>query len=358
MIVGFRVLSKPVFSKTIIGGAQLHSVVLNTPIPLPTTVAGALGTLLGIRLKVGAATGDLCGELSRLEDLKELYRELRRSTGCKDPCIKGPLTYFEGKPYLNVRELFVPVAHDTLSSISELYSISEDKRSEYVRHVLLRKVGIALERRAATAPKVVKPGFFYDVGASLYIREADKAPVQPVFKYVLEGSINKCEEIVRFGGEGTLAEVLCEDGVAGTTEITESIKSPLEPLSRGTYIALTPIPVIPVSCKPLEQRSVRAEGSLSVDKLASVCFEAPFKFSEIIGLPGSSRNNVVVKPPKARIERLGLGYSESLNMRRPQVLAFPQGTIVRVEEISLKSFSDIMRTLLGIGFASLYKLPL
>ena len=355
MIVGFRLLSKPVFSRVAVGGAQLHSTVLNLPIPLPTTVAGALGALLGIQLKVSTVAENLCSELKKLEDLKELYSELKKRTGCRDPCIKGPLTYFDGKPYLNVGDLFVPAVPDVLDSVGRLHSIPEDKKSEYIKHVLFRKVGIALERRAATMPKVVKPGFFYTVGTSLYVREADKTLIQPIFKYTLGGLLEKCGEIVRFGGESALAEVLCEDEVA---DVVENIKSPLERLSEGIYIALAPVPIIPISCEHVKRQGAESMSVLNVDEAAGVCFETPFKLSEVIGLPGSSRGGIVVKLPKVRVERLGLGYSESLKMRRPQILAFPQGTIVQIKETAPRGFSDLMKTLLGIGFASLYKLPL
>ncbi|WP_048058846.1 hypothetical protein [Desulfurococcus amylolyticus] len=350
MIVAFRVINRPVFAKTRVGGVQLHSKLSNTPIPLPTTVAGALGALLGVRLKAGSAI-DPCSKLMGLEDLNELYSELKEKLKCGDPCIKGPLTYFENWPYLNVGELFVPVAESVLESLRDLHSLPEEKRSEYVRHITLRRVGVALERRDAATPKVVKTGYFYTAPASLYVREAGGTPVQPVFKYVLEGSIDRCGEVVRFGGEGTLAEVYCENGA---DDVFKYVTSPLEQLDRGTYVALTPIPAIPTPCG---QSGGGLGGAFNVEKVAGVCFETPFRLGEIVGLPGSLKDGVVAKPPKIRVERLGLGYSESLNMRRPQILVFPQGTIVQIKDAAPRSFSDLVRVLLEIGFASLLKLP-
>ncbi|MEM4817136.1 MAG: hypothetical protein QXU77_06280, partial [Desulfurococcaceae archaeon] len=63
--------------------------------------------------------------------------------------------------------------------------------------------------------------------------------------------------------------------------------------------------------------------------------------------------------PKLRIVRLGLGFSEVVRKKRPEILALPPGTIIGVEDdVNPPTFgdNDLMKELLHIGFATLYKL--
>ncbi len=87
--------------------------------------------------------------------------------------------------------------------------------------------------------------------------------------------------------------------------------------------------------------------------------EAPFNMglAEGVGVPRecSGGGGGAAQPPRLRLVRLGLGFSEAAG-GRPQVVSFPPGTLVRVLRGHKPSLSPLLKTLVGLGFATLYKI--
>jgi len=332
MLLEFEPVSPPSIHTTSIGGAEVFGRAKALPIPLPTTVAGALGNYLGVQL----TSRDPCGSLV------ELYEALGTRLGCRGGvCIKGPLMYFEvngrrlPSPYVSVEGFFVPLAK--AFRVSGAWSVCVDG-SETVEWEPSVRVGVALERRDVLGEKRVMPGYFYRYAVSLY-RYGDEV-ARPVFAYLVPqtASVNG---VVRFGGEGSMARVLSRD-LAHVGELVSKVVSPLEGLDEGYYVALSPVPLVPRSPRPtrLEEH-----------------FEIPLdlRSSEVLGIPRSCAE-AGAQPPKLRVVRLGLGFSESAGRRRPQILALPPGTVIRINHRYRPSLSPLMTSLLGLGFSTLYRL--
>jgi len=201
------------------------------------------------------------------------------------------------------------------------------------------RVGVALERRNALGEKRAMPGYFYRYAVSLYRYGGEVA--RPIFAYLVPPATG-IDGVVRFGGKGSVVRVLSRD-LTHPSEVALRVVSPLEGLSEGYYVALSPVPLIPRSPYPtkLEEH-----------------FETPLDLrnSEVLGVPRRC-GDAGALPPKLRVVRLGLGFSEATGLRRPQILALPPGTVIRVRRRHEQSPSPLMRALLGLGFSSLYRLP-
>jgi len=334
-LLEFETMNPPSFHGTPIGGMEIFSRVKALPIPLPTTIAGALGSYLGIRLKL--TSRDPC------ENLVKLYETLNSRLSCHNGvCIKGPLIYFEvggarlSYPYVCIEDYFVPITKAFRVCGNLSVCVDVDEESIVWRYSF--RVGVALERRNVLGEKKAMPGYFYKYAVSLY-RYGSKV-AKPIFAYLVPPA-TKVDGIVRFGGKGSIVRVLSRD-LTYPSEVASRVISPIEGLDEGYYVTLSPVPLIPSSPYPtkLEEH-----------------FEAPLdlRSSEVLGVPRRCRETGVL-PPKLRVVRLGLGFSEAAGMRRPQILALPPGTVIRVRRRHERSPSPLMRALLGLGFSALYKL--
>jgi len=319
---------------TPIGGVEVFSRVKALPIPLPTTVAGTLGSYLGVRL----TSRDPC------ENLVELYEALNSRLNCHGGvCVRGPLTYFEvgevrlPHPYVCIEDYFVPLAN--AFRIRDDSSVCVDIDEEPVVWRYLLRVGIALERRDVLGEKRAMPGYFYRYVVSLY-RYGDKV-ARPVFAYLVPPA-TRVDGVVRFGGKGSVVRVSSRD-LTYPSDVALRVVSPLEGLNEGYYVALSPVPLIPKSPHPTKLKEH---------------FETPLDLrnGEVLGVPRRC-GEAGALPPKLRIVRLGLGFSEATRLRRPQILALPPGTVVRVRRKHEQSLTPLMRALLGLGFSVLYRLP-
>jgi CRISPR-associated protein Cmr3 len=320
-------------SATPVTGIDLFSRVKGLSTPLPTTIVGALGALLGVHLS----------SLDPLGGLVELANEIRQRLSCGEVIVKGPILYFEisDKEFISPTIPIHPTRFYKVDCIAKSragYSISDECREhfEYTPGVF---VGTPLKRRGPVGEKLVIPGFTYryPLGFYKYIREADfkaeSKPAKPLFMYIINCEKPVEKTIVRIGGEGRVAEIYTSDEELLIKQLS-LLKSPLELSESGTYIAVSPIPLI------AEKRD-----ALYLDAVKGLEF-----CSSVIGVP-----QIGLKPPKLIVERLGLGYYEVARTRRPQILVLPPGTIVEVKSTD-KSVIDLLRVLYSIGFATLYPL--
>lgn len=342
-LLEFQPLTSVSFHGSPVGGFEVFGAARAVPTPLPTTVAGALGSLLGVRLGAGDPVASLV----------ELYESLRSRLGCgEESCVKGPLTFFTvgGErvgPFVFAGRFYL------LSSVKVGGGFAcVDGGEGVVEWELLRRVGVALERRGGEGFKRVAPGFFYRYFVSTF--KYGYGPgfkglgvcgevVRPVYAYAVpfDGDV---DAVVRFGGEGSVARVVAS-GLELVDRVVRGLVSPLEHLEEGYYVALSPIPLLPLKpglAKPWEG------------------LEAPFnmEFTEVVGVPRecSGGGGGAAQPPRLRLVRLGLGFSEAAGRRRAQVVSFPPGTLVRVLRGHKPSLSPLLKTLVGLGFATLYKI--
>ncbi|MEM1830606.1 MAG: hypothetical protein QXJ97_03625 [Desulfurococcaceae archaeon] len=320
-------------SLSLIGGVDVYTVTHSTPIPLPTTVAGAIGASMNI----------VISQTDPMESLNDLINELKKRCGDSGrPLILGPLTCFNEHAtdqskcyaYLHPGRLLSLAEHCIVESNGIVYlkSRSGDRDVCYVDFTPITGVGVSLQRTKPGEEKVVRYGYMYRYPLITFRTPSGRA-LNPLYIYEFN-----CEEninaVVRFGGESRVAKLTTRSIEAS---YLKNIKSPLDELEKGLYIALSPIPVIPLKN--------------DATQLSPGNVELPVHIESILGVPQETR------PAKIRITRLGLGFSEAAKKRRPEVLALPPGTLIKVkEDVKPPKFSNLMRNLLYIGFASLYKL--
>jgi hypothetical protein len=320
-------------SATPITGVDVFSYTRALSTPLPTTLLGALGALLDIQLS----------STDPIQGISELVSKVRQRLNCGDVVVKGPLVYFKVAGVglvgptvaIHTARFYKP---ECIVKSRVGYEISGECR-EHVEYEPRVFVGIALQRRDASGDKLVMPGFTYryPLGLYRYVHKAgskvESKYAEPVFVYALNCKERVERAIVRFGGEGRVAEVYTSEEEE-LIKRASLIKSPLEVDSGGVYIALAPIPLL-----------AESGDSIYLDAVKGLEF-----CSDVVGVP-----QIGPKPPKVVVERLGLGYYEVSRIRRPQILALPAGTIVRARPIDL-GIVDLLKTLYMVGFASLYPL--
>ncbi|MEM0233341.1 MAG: hypothetical protein QXL22_04900 [Candidatus Nezhaarchaeales archaeon] len=319
-----------------IGGVDVFTVTRSTPIPLPTTVAGALGMSMNVKLSSN----------DPVDSLIELSRKLEEICGAVEgPIVLGPLTCFEER-ITDPRKCHVYMYPERMVSLSFIergidvsgkmvYLNLERCRSDeecYTDFTPMTLVGVSLQRTRPGEDKIVRYGYYYRYPLIIYRTPSGKV-VNPTYIYKFNCG-KDFNTIIRFGGEGRVAKLATRDIEAN---YLENIRSPLKKLERGLYISLSPIPVIPLES--------------NVTSFNPETVELPIPMNSVIGIPQPSA------PPKVRFDRFGLGFSEVIVRRRPEILVLPPGTVIMIEEDeALTTFSDLMRGLLNIGFASLYKL--
>lgn len=318
-----------------IGGMEIFTVVRSTPIPLPTTVAGSLGASMGVKPLSQDSIGSLI----------ELSRKLTELCGGTEPVIQGPLICSEehivdlGKCYTYIYPeklvslTFIEASAD-ISNRPTYLDLEKCKGNAecYIDFAPLTLVSVSLQRSGTEGDKTVRYGYMYRYPLTIHTTANGKA-ISPIYIYRFN-CVKDLNTIIRFGGEGRIAKLTTRDV---KTSCLDNIRSPLNGFEKGLYIALSPVPII----------AIKKDSTL----LDSNAAELPIPVSSIVGIPQSG------KPPKIRIERLGLGFSEVADRRRPEILVLPPGTMIIIEESEAPTdFSELMRGLLNIGFASLYKL--
>lgn len=347
--------------KTQISGPQLggpHPSIVSAP--QPTTVLGLLGRAMNILIQSGLDT-------TNLEDVSNLIDELSERLLCKkdEPIMYGPFLARGGSSGY-IEELYVPLDPNTYIGISTLGKIIQNMKSFLcindekcrqercdcleVAYELI--VGVALERRRVTGgdkgvkeDKVVKAGFMYSYPITIYKECFSGGVTQVKTVYILncDTKDQRLDYVVRVGGRGRVARVYLENA-SPLSSISERLASPLkEALSEGYYVAVSPIPVIPKGANSTQlnlQDVYGLEVAKSESHLLGLLQECP-------------------RPPKLRVERLWLGFSESQGRRRPQVLALPSGSVIRITGDSgtagASSAPGLLRVLWRAGYGTLLR---
>lgn len=308
--------------------------------PQPTTVLGAVGRALNVTVGRGL-------DVEKLEDVKTAADAVSERLACSEPILMGPLLTSR-----DLSEVYVPLGRSLHVSTRLLERVLKQEREtlytdldpcysgpgacvESSTHLPL--TGIALERRGHEGQKVVRLGYMFRYSVAIYRDVLTGAPQQLSTVYVLNCGID-LNDVVRVGGEGRVARVYTK------TELPRdlnNLSSPATRLEPGIYLSVSYVPLVP-----------KIKNALSL-RLSDFCgLEFLESEDDVIGVPQSGGS-----PPKVRVERLGLGFSESQGKRRPQLLALPPATLVRVRSPRerLKSV-EIVETLWTIGYSSLYKI--
>jgi len=307
--------------------------------PLPTTIAGLLGNMLGVTIT---------GVSGVLEALERLVSQLE-SRGCRSPIVKGPLFQFKEleveEPYAYLGELYTPIGRIKVEKeapyVGRLPYVDATDCQKCVKLLVDERVGVKLLRGHGSDDKIVHLGYMFSYSTPLY-ETLDGTRVTPVILYSVSCNA-KVDGVYRVGGEGRLAKVTIEDTPRELKEVFEKLVNPLEAEmieDNRVYIALTPIPIAPANNQL--QVDTNTPGLEFVKSIVGI---TPVKTK-----PATAAE--LVRAVKRRVERLSLGYSEALGARRPQILALPVGTIVKARKPA-KPPVRIIETLWRIGYATL-----
>lgn len=336
-VLVIKPVEPPSLSLSPIGGVDIFTVLRSTPIPLPTTVAGSVGASMGVKPLLQDPTGSLI----------ELGRRLTELCGGAEPVIQGPLICLEERT-VDPEKCYTYIYPEKLVSLASIVTSADigsrptyldlekcgSGAGHHIDFVPLTLIGVSLQRSSAEEDKAVRYGYMYRYPLAIYTTANGKA-VSPTYVYRFNCG-KDLNTIIRFGGEGRIAKLVTRDVKTDHPSLS-NIRSPLNAFEKGLYIALSPVPIIPI----------KKDSTL----LGPNAVELPIPAGSIVGVPQAGR------PPKIRIERLGLGFSEAVGRRRPEILALPPGTMIVIEEGGKPTeFSELMRGLLNIGFASFYKL--
>ncbi|MCX8199814.1 MAG: hypothetical protein N3E36_07385 [Sulfolobales archaeon] len=341
MLLKIKPLEELVLSRTPIATHDVFGVHYVRGTPLPTTIIGLIGSLLNLTYSGNEITG-----------LGELVIKLRDKFSCKEPIIKGPLIYFDelrNEPYIQVGDSLVPINRiKWIDAVGKkLFYINAIDHKYIVKCEEGHRIGIKLRRGYEdSVDKAVSPGFMYRYSTVRY-STIDGEVLTPTITYALNCNTSEVREIARVGGESRVAivEIIKSEEVIGIDKLV----APLD-ADEDYYIALSPIPLLP-------KRAALHTLLLSDDVVESGVV------SEVIGLPPLIRSDNDVErikemeiQAKRRIERLNLGFSEVVKRRRPQILALPQGTVIKSRRVNYSDVSELLRLLWNIGFSSLLKI--
>ena len=305
--VKFELVEALRFAASHTGGIEVYSKELAYALPMPSTVLGALGAALGIRLGES-----VCGRL--LADLEALAEKLGGETvdlfaeSCEKPLLWGPLLG-AGDRYYFARG-------------SDL--IDKDKRALYARKALENEgfSEIAHRLRPSTRfglklseSRVAEPGYAYRAAFYGY----DLKPYPASLVYASNIATERAERLARLGGE---------DRVEGLT-ISDPPEWLLELLCAGGEYAIVLSPVL--FC---------ADG-----KVAPGSTPGLQEVEDIVGIPTPGG-------VKRRAESLGLGFSEVCKRRRPLLQALPPGTVLKPKSATAKAVG----LLSCLGYGSLLRI--
>lgn len=177
----------------------------------------------------------------------------------------------------------------------------------------------------------------------------DGSSVSPIFIYLYDCDKELEPGVYRVGGEGRVANVSVaelEELPGEIIKALERVESPLTLQERGLHLALAPVPLIPL----VREKHVKL--ILDESKPSVVGLEFVERVEGNVQADAEELRSEVRL--KRRIERLGLGYSEALGSRRPQILVLPLGTIIRTKKP--ERFVEAIEMLWSLGFASLLRL--
>ena len=319
----------PIYGSSFLGMVQTFGV------PLPSTILGMLGNLLGIRLDKEQVRED------PLLGISVLVKKL-----CDDPKVpimSGPIVKVNEThyaiPLFSKEGVFLVNMKAMMKIDPEKPQIKKDDILANVKVDL--QPGIALRDTINGVPfgKTTRKGYMYRRGFIRYVSSSTGEGVKVEFLYKTGRFLNLgIKNIIKFGGEDRQA-VISE--IKTEPEELKHVTSLLN-AKPGYYITLSPYPLIP-----------KNEKALYLDKNSYIGLETIDNLADIIGIPSVGAEDK--RAPKIRIIRLGLGFSEVLRKRRPQILALPPGTIIHIKrELTVKA--DLYINLLKAGYASLLKI--
>jgi CRISPR-associated protein Cmr3 len=292
-----------------LGGIEGFSIDEVVYTPLPSTILGAIGSLLGIKIdcRCGSEKYDLC-------DLRELIKqltgtELSLDTRTSEPMLWGPLIEAGNGRYIPIGSRLLREEHaGEYVGAAIRYYRGEDVKD--LGRLLISyadawsKVGIELNEEAKTVNRTFKAKYVsYKHNLNL--------------TYLLRTSKKPSNGVVRLGGEGRLAMLSVSD-------------EKIDPPRRGNYaIALQPILIH------------SSKSTAGLDEVAGLeCVE------EVYGVFDGEKF-------KVRVIDIGLGFSEACKFRRPMLKALPQGTVVKLR----KDCGDAVAIglLSALGYGSIYR---
>jgi CRISPR-associated protein Cmr3 len=347
-------LEAPVFSRTPIASQEFIAGVHRAqPIPSPTTIAGMLGSALGLTL--GGRTG------AHIEAFEALLREFE-SAGCRKPVVKGPLLWFRklgAKAYACLGDTVAPldVVEQVAEEVKKAVKGGELVCDDCVKVVSEEAVGVKLERGYGGAvEKVVDKGYMYRYSTVRYVTISGGEAVTPTYVYWLNCDRASTPRIHRVGGEGRISSVNVtskEDLPGEVARALESLASPLEVEGEGLHLLLTQAPLIPIGVE--EKLTLDPESFGRFTGLEFIRGDMGVKGMVAIEVEDELKGRLRWRL-KRRVERLNLGYSEILEARRPQILALPVGTIVETRKLEPRNVNRVVELLWSIGLASLLKL--
>jgi hypothetical protein len=347
-------LEAPVFSRVPIASYEFIAGVHRAqPIPSPTTIAGMLGSALGLALGGRAR--------AHIEAFEVLLGEFE-SAGCRKPVVKGPLIWFRklgAKAYACLGDTVVPlnVVEQVAEEVRKAVKGGELVCNDCVKVVSEEAVGVKLERGYGGAvEKVVDKGYMYRYSTVRYVTISEGEAVTPTYVYWLNCDRASIPRIHRVGGEGRISSVNVtskEDLPGGVARALELLASPLEVEGEGLHLLLTQAPLIPVGVE--EKLTLDPESFGRFTGLEFIRGDMGVKGMVAIEVEDELKGRLRWRL-KRRVERLNLGYSEILEARRPQVLALPVGTIVETRKLELDNVNRVVELLWSIGLTSLLKL--
>jgi len=297
-----------------LGGIEGFSIDEVVHAPLPSTVLGVIGSLLGINIdcKCGSEKYDLC-------DLRELINqltgtELNLDTRTGEPVLWGPLIEVGDGRYIPIGNRFLKEEHaGDYVGVAIRYYRGEDV--EDLGRLLISyayawsKVGIELNEEAKTVNMTFKTRYVsYKHNLNLI--------------YLLRAGKKLTNGVVRLGGEGRLAMLRVSD-------------EKIDPPRRGDYaIALQPVLIY------------SDKSTADINKVAGLeCVE------EVYGVFDREKF-------KVRVIDIGLGFSEACRFRRPMLKALPQGTVIRLRNSDECRGALAVGLLSELGYGSLYRVAL
>ncbi|GGP20800.1 hypothetical protein GCM10007981_10340 [Thermocladium modestius] len=324
-----------------LGGPESFSVDSVTRVPPPTTILGALGNYLNVRL-TNVCNGLINGSYS-FEDLIQLVSEIFGEKDIsaqdlinynKEPLLWGPLIYMRGngKYYVSTGDVYIErneLLKFVESIIKKLLKPTPDESPTQVEKRLIvqesTRIGVSIDRSTGTVSNMYRARFvnYKEDIEMVYLL---KRPSNGLLGSMLNesyGSSNNiggggAQVLTRLGGEGRVALISFEDGDAD--------------LWGGGELAVT--------LQPILYYQDRAGMKLSEIR-GLECID------EVYGIYSNGRL-------KVRTMHLGLGFSEVCGVRRPILQALPAGTIIKLRKECGNAKSVGLLSMLGYG--SLLKL--
>ena len=348
MSMGLIMKIKPLglvrLSSSPISGPYIFGIQRSLGVPLPSTILGIIGFLENIRLDKKDVRRDPLLGIGVLTDIL-----LKESTTV---LVKGPMLEIM-KPYTREKVLAM---HLQIKNDVSLIKIDENiLRTIRKYHVILKtsqvgkivpkvEIGIALRDSIEKSfNRTVALGYAFRRVFVQYV-DMNEKPLKIELIYELCRRLNIMKSLIRFGGEGRQAQLMVEEMSEEYLKIFEKIVSPIE-AKPGYYMVLNYWPLIPKTNTVF----LRKEHFIGLE-----FFERPE--SDIIGVPRIVESLKEYIQPRINIVRLGLGFSEVLKIRRPQILTLSPGTIIHIKhafnEIK-ERLPNIYIKLLKAGYSSL-----